>query len=143
MSGHPPVKFPAGYASGAAIGYTAESGEIVLVGNAQPLPVSLGASAPPESLSGATSGSTLVGPYKPVAGQPVVVQLSGEWNGTVALLRSVDGGATQVPVTMGGLEWGVFTANACEPVWSEYEDGAELYLEIGLTQGTLSYRVSQ
>lgn len=143
MSGHPPVKFPAGYASGAAIGYTAESGEIVLVGDAQPLPVSLAPAAAPESLSGTTSVSTLVGPYAPVAGQPVIVQLSGEWTGTVALLRSVDGGTSRVPVTMGGLEWGVFTANACEPVWSEHEDGAELYLQIGLTQGTLSYRVSQ
>ena len=143
MSGHPPVKFPAGYASGAAIGYTAESGEIVLVGDAKPLPVSLGPTSAPESLSGATSVSTLVGPYAPVAGQPVILQLSGEWTGTVELLRSVDGGATRVPVTMVGQAWGVFTANACEPVWSEHEAGAELYLQIGLTQGTLSYRVSQ
>ena len=71
MSGYPPVKFPAGYASGAAIGYTAESGEIVLVGDAQPLPVSLAPAAAPESLSGTTSVSTLVGPYAPVAGNPL------------------------------------------------------------------------
>lgn len=138
-----PVKFPAGYASGTAIAYTAESGAIVLVGDGQPLPVSLGSTADPDVLAGTTALSTSVGPYAPVAGQPVVVQLSGTWTGTVTLQRSIDGGVTRLPVTAAGQSWGVFTANACEPVWSEQEVGAELYLQIQLTQGTLAYRVSQ
>jgi hypothetical protein len=48
-----------------------------------------------------------------------------------------------VPVTAGGLAWGVFTANACEPVWVEQEAVAELYLQIDVVQGTLNYRLSQ
>ena len=37
----------------------------------------------------------------------------------------------------------MYTANACEPVWSEQETGAELYLQIDIAQGTLAYRLSQ
>ena len=78
-----------------------------------------------------------------MAGQPVVLQLSGAWTGTVTVQRSVDGGATRAPLTAGGQEWGVFTANACEPIWIEQEAAATLYLDVAIAQGTLAYRVSQ
>jgi len=138
-----PVKFPAGFASVGAIAFTSESGGAVLVGGSEPLPVLLKAEATPAPIGGTTDESLLVGPYKPAAGRPVVVQLSGEWAGTVTLQRSTNAGATRLPVTAGGMKWGEFTANACEPVWVEQEAGAELYLEIELLQGSLSYRVSQ
>jgi hypothetical protein len=143
MSEDIPVEFPAGYASGTAVGFTAESGNIVLVGSDTPLPVALSSSAAPAVLTGLASDSGLVGPYSPVPGQPVVLQLSGAWTGTVTLQRSTDGGATRVPLTAGGLQWGVFTANACEPVWIEHEAAATLYLDIAISQGALAYRVSQ
>ena len=137
------VKFPAGYASGTAIAYVTESGGIMLVGDDNPLPVTTGATADPDILAGTTGQSTQVGPYAPVAGLPVVVQLSGAWTGTVTLLRSIDGGVTRVPVTAGGQSWAVFTGNVCEPVWVEQEADVELYLQVAITQGTLAYRVSQ
>ena len=142
MSHEIPVKFPAGFASSTAVGFTAESGNIVLVGSGAPLPVSLAPSAAPAVLAGLASESSLVGPYSPVAGQPVVLQLSGAWTGTVTVQRSVDGGATRAPLTAGGQEWGVFTANACEPIWIEQEAAATLYLDVAIAQGTLAYRVS-
>ena len=143
MSHLVPVRFPAGFASAGAIAFTSESGEAVLVGGAEPLPVILKPDAAPSALAGSTGESAVVGPFAPSADAPVMLQLSGEWTGTVALQRSTDGGATRLPVTAGGLEWGVYTANACEPVWSEQETGAELYLQIDIAQGTLAYRLSQ
>ena len=138
-----PVRFPAGYASASAIAYTSDSGDVVLVGGNEPLPVIMQPAAVPASLAGTTSQSVLAGPFVPAAGQPVVLQLTGEWTGSVILQRSTDGGATRVPVTAGGLAWGVFTANACEPVWVEQEADAELYLQIDIAQGALAYRLSQ
>jgi hypothetical protein len=138
-----PVRFPAGYASASAIAYTSDSGDVVLVGGNEPLPVVMQPAAVPASLAGTTGQAILAGPFAPAPGQPVILQLSGEWAGSVILQRSTDGGATRVPVTAGGLAWGVFTANACEPVWIEQEAAAELYLQIDVFQGTLSYRLSQ
>ena len=144
MSDNIPIDFPAGYATGVAVGYASESGHIALVRADRPLPVVLAPSASPVApLQGNTTVSALVGPYSPVSGPPVVVQLSGEWNGTVTLERSTDGGTTRAPITAGGEPWAVFTANACEPVWVEHEAAAELYLSIELSLGALTYRVSQ
>ena len=61
----------------------------------------------------------------------------------VRLLRSADDGATTHPLTVGGTAWGAFSANACEPVWEESEDGAALYLELTPTSGAIAYRLSQ
>ena len=85
----------------------------------------------------------IAGTFVPVSGRPVVVTLSGDWQGSVRIERSVDGGATRHALTVGGLNWGEFTANACEPVWSEEEQGAELYLAIAITSGTVAYRLAQ
>jgi hypothetical protein len=73
----------------------------------------------------------------------VVLSLSGIWEGTVQLMRSTDLGVTLHPVTAGGLAWGRYTANACEPVLEEQEAGAQLYLDIALTSGAVSYRIAQ
>jgi hypothetical protein len=97
----------------------------------------------PTPLAGSASTTALVGPFVPVAGQPVVISLSGTWSGTVALLRSVDGGATRLPVTLAGRSWGQYTANACEPFWEEAEGAASLYLDIALQSGTVVYRLAQ
>jgi hypothetical protein len=143
MSENIPIKFPAGYVTGYAVGYADESGSLSLVEAGRPMPVSLAGPAVPVALSGEASTPTQVGPYMPAPGQPVVLQLSGDWTGTVTLLRSTDGGTTRLPVTAGGEPWGVFTANACEPVWLDHESSAELYLAFEISQGTVEYRVSQ
>lgn len=72
-----------------------------------------------------------------------MVQLGGSWTGLVQVTRSVDGGVTRNALTVSGQPWARFTGNVCEPVWEEAEDGAELYLDITVNSGTLTYRVSQ
>ncbi len=150
MTNEIPVKTPGGFAPAMALGQTDANGNIVLIGPDNPLPVSGatgggGASITPApaALEGNASADTLAGPFDPASNRPVYVQLSGTWEGAVTLKRSTDGGATLLPLTIAGGAWGVFSANVCEPVWEENEAGAALYLDIALTSGTLTYRVSQ
>jgi len=147
------VKLPAGYAPAFAVGYSDGEGNLVLAGTADPLPVALGSGSievqlaesapPPEPLAGSASTSGLAGPFAPVAGRAVTLALAGAWEGTVQLTRSTDSGVTRLPLTAGGLPWGLYTANACEAAWWESEDGAELYLEITLASGEVEYRIAQ
>ncbi|MGH6785382.1 MAG: hypothetical protein ACREBO_01010 [Novosphingobium sp.] len=144
MTGSNPINLPANYAQAVAVGYADGAGNISLVGTGAPLPVSLDSIAPPPPpLVGTISQSGSIGPFAPVAGTPVTVQLSGTWSGSVQLARSSDNGASRWPVTAAGLEWARFTANACEQVWQESEAGVLLYLDVTLSSGTLVYRVAQ
>ena len=107
-----------------------------------PVPVNTQAAAP-TPLTGTASGSTTVGPFPPVIGRAVMLALSGTWMGSVQLLRSTNGGSTYFPLTLGGTAWGLFTGNCCEPVWDESEAAAQLYLQITLTSGSVTYRIAQ
>jgi hypothetical protein len=148
-----PIKTPAGYVPAFALGFSGPEGELEIVESAKPLPVSISSVDPlavtstfapaPAPLDGTASASTLAGPFAPVASRPIVLSLAGAWQGTVQLMRSTDGGATLHPVTAGGLAWGRYAANACEPVWEELEAGAQLFLDITLTSGTITYRIAQ
>ena len=139
-----PISIPAGYAPAFALGYSDSEGALSLVRQASPLPVELRfGPATASALEGTANASTAVGPFAPSAGRPVMLCLSGEWSGSVTVTRSTDGGTTRHPLTVAGNAWARFTGNVCEPVWSESEAGAELYLEIELDSGTLDYRVSQ
>ncbi|HEX2794746.1 MAG TPA: hypothetical protein VHN58_10000 [Croceicoccus sp.] len=156
MTGPTPIKLPAGYAPGIALGFAASDTDdtLALVTPERPLPVSLSSdlsvqvvSEPPPAAATAIAGTRStdgrVGPFAPTANLPVVLTLSGTWDGTATLLRSTDGGVTTTALTAGGMPWGVFAANACEPVWVETEANATLYLDIALTSGTLAYRFAQ
>lgn len=148
MPANHPIKMPAGFATATAVGYADSSGELVVISSDNPLPVSsdsstVGGSGVPEPLTGTASGSTVVGPFTPAANRPVFLQLEGSWVGVVRLLRSVDGGTTMLPVTLAGDPWAVFTTNVVEPVWQDSENGAELYLHVELSSGSIDYRVSQ
>lgn len=147
------ITLPAGYAPAFAIGYADSNGELAIIDSGTPLPVSLSGSDPvlvqavsqnaPAPLAGQANASTVAGPYDPVADKPLLIQLSGIWQGTIQIERSVDGGNTRHPLTAGGMPWGRFSGNVCEVVWSEQESGAELFLNIALTSGTVDYRLSQ
>ncbi|MFN2098880.1 hypothetical protein [Altererythrobacter sp. MF3-039] len=138
-----PIQLPAGFAPAFALGYSDENGDFVLAKASSPFPVASGDRTRPEPLKGTTLVSILAGPFSPVPGISVMLELSGSWSGTVQLRRSSDGGATMHDVTLAGAQWGNYAANACEPVWEESEPGAELYLDIAINSGTLTYRVSQ
>ena len=142
MSDNQPIQMPAGYAPATAVGFADSAGEMVLISADNPLPIS-NLSAPPTPLAGSASASSSVGPFEPVAERPVMIQLGGNWEGSVQLLRSVDDGATKSPVTLAGSSWALYTTNVLEPAWQEAEAGVELYLDIALTSGVVDYRVSQ
>jgi hypothetical protein len=138
-----PISPPASYVTPTAVGFADSAGDLALVGEALPLPVALRRDAAPAPLAGTASQSMVAGPFVPLRDAPVHLQLGGEWTGQVTLQRSSDGSATRSGVTAGGMAWAVFSGNANEPVWQESELGASLYLDIALTSGTASYRLSQ
>lgn len=148
-----PISLPAGYAPAFAIGYSGPTGDLAVVDGATPLPVALSASTvlsvqqasvtAPAALEGSATAALLTGPFTPQAGRPVMITLSGTWQGQVQVQRSADAGATRHKLTAAGLPWGNYTGNACEVVWIENEDAARLYLDIAVTSGTLTYRIAQ
>lgn len=138
-----PIQLPAGFAPAFALGYSDENGDFVLAKASAPFPVTTGDRARPAPLEGSASASTLAGPFTPVSGISVMLELTGTWTGSVQLQRSSNNGATLQDVTLAGSQWDNYAANVCEPVWDESEPGAELYLAITIDSGTLNYRVSQ
>lgn len=147
------INLPAGYAPAFAIGFSDAGGGLSVVNDGTPLPVSLSSGstlqvqaaspAAPSALQGQTSTNLVAGPFAPSSANPIMLTLTGQWDGSVQVERSVDGGATRQPLTVVGQPWGLFTGNACEAVWSEAEEDVEFYLDITVNSGTLSYRVAQ
>lgn len=137
-----PIQNPSPFVTSEAVAYADGDGNSVSVSAVSPLPVNIhfSASAP---LAGTAAASTQIGPFQPVQGRPVMLSLSGTWSGSVKVLRSTDGGATKLPLTIGGSVWAQFTGNCCEAVWEESEAAARLYLDIVLTSGSIAYRLGQ
>lgn len=139
----PPIQYPTAYSVSYVVAYSEPDGTSQLVSPDKPLPVTIGQPIGATPLAGTAIASVVVGPYAPVAGRPVVLALQGTWEGSVAVLRSTDEGATKLPLTIGGGAWGQFAGNCCEPVWEESETLARLYLDIQLASGSLGYRLAQ
>lgn len=138
-----PISYPTGFVTSTAVGFADAFGSLTLVSGDAPLPVASARAAGPAPLAGVASASTLAGPFLPARDAPIHLQLSGTWAGLVTVQRSIDGGATLQPLTAGGLPWARFSANANEVVWQDAEAGARIYLDIALTSGAVTYRVSQ
>lgn len=142
-----PISYPGKYALGVAMNYADAAGAATQVSQGSPLPVTFvagdGPATGPAALSGTAASAVTVGPFAPIAGKPVILSLSGSWSGTAQLLRSVDAGATRLPLSLGGSPWGIYTANVCEPAWDETEGGATLYLQLSPATGSVTYRLAQ
>lgn len=138
-----PVQPPAGYVPVSALAYTLADGSAQYVAAATPLPVQPVTPAGSAPFSGTLAGAQTSAPYAPEPGRPVMLALSGSWTGQIQVTRSVDGGTTRLPLSLGGQPWAQFRGNCCEIVWEEVEPGAALYLESALTTGTANFRVSQ
>lgn len=143
MSDPIPLQTPGGFAPVVALGLDDGTGNLAVVTAAAPLPVQTTAPAAPPALGGETQGDLVAGPFEPVPFTPVFCTLSGEFTGSVKVMRSTDGGATLHPLTAAGAQWGAFSGPACEPVWQESEVGATLWLNCEVTSGTLTYRLAQ
>lgn len=138
-----PISPPASYVTPTAVGFADSAGDLAIVGEALPLPVAVHRDAAPAPLAGAASQSIVAGPFVPLRDAPIHLELGGVWSGQVALQRSTDGGTTRREVTAGGMPWARFAGNVNEVVWQEGEAGATLYLDITVSSGTVSYRLSQ
>lgn len=143
-----PISYPARYAPGIAMNFADEAGTAIQVSQSSPLPVTLaaasgGGATPAAPLAGTATVAATIGSFVPVAGRPLVLTLSGTWTGAVKLLRSVNGGATKLPLTLGGAPWAEFSANVNEPVWEENETAAVFYLQLTPLTGAIAYRLAQ
>lgn len=138
------ISAPARYVALQSIAFGTLGEIAVPVSPASPLPVTTTtAAASSTAVTGSTAASATSAAFTPQLGRPIMLSLSGTWTGAAQLLRSIDGGATKLPLTIGGQPWASFTANAQEPVWTENEAGATFYLAITLATGTLTYRIAQ
>ena len=137
-----PIQNPAGYAVTRAVAYADVDGSMLPVTAATPLPVTFG-NPSATALAGTANATSVVGPYQPALGRPVMLVLTGTWSGSVKVTRSTDGGATRQPLTVAGNAWAQYTGNVCEAVWDESESASRLYLDITLSSGSVSYRVAQ
>ena len=147
MPSSTPIAAPAGFVPQQALSFADTGGGAVAVSAAAPLPVvaTTASSAPAIStaLAGTASSATVAGPFTPQLGRDVRLTLSGSWTGNIQLLTSIDGGATKLPVTAGGLAWGSFTGNCNETVDSPSDSGATYYLQITPASGAVAYRLAQ
>jgi hypothetical protein len=137
----PPITTPARFVPVYGVGYAETDGNVSPVSAQAPLPVSLSGGELPAPLTGNASASMVAGPFTPAAGVPVTLVLDGDWQGSVQVERSTDGGTTRTPLTIDGATWARFTGNACEPVWEDRDPAATLWLNITLDAGTVTYRM--
>jgi hypothetical protein len=138
------IEDPAQFVPLTALSFGSEGAPAIPVDAAHPLPTITAApivSSMP--LAGETSASGTFGPFVPDRGIAIWLSLSGTWTGSAELLRSVDGGATRLPLTVAGQPWANFTGAANEPVGEESSPDASYWLAVTIASGTLAYRVSQ
>ncbi len=138
-----PLQPPARYVAPFAVSFATPQGDSDVVSATNPLPVSMAPAAAPTALAGSASSSGQIGPFLPISGRPVMLALSGSWGGQVRILRSTNGGTTKLPLTALAQAYGTYTTNVCEPVWEEGEGGAQLWLDVTLASGNVTYRMGQ
>ena len=139
----PQISHPASFVTSTAVGFADREGNLSVVSSSAPMPVVQARPSAPAPMAGETRTSLLAGPFVPLPGAPIHLQLTGTWTGSVMVMRSIDNGSSRQPLTAGGRPWGQFSANVNEVVWEEGEAGATFYLDIKITSGSLNYRVSQ
>jgi hypothetical protein len=138
------IEDPARFVPLMALSFGSEGAPAILVDGDHPLPtVRLMQSASSTPLAGEATASGIFGPFVPDTGLPIWLSLSGSWTGSVQLLRSVDGGATKLPLTIAGQPWASFTGSGHEVVAQECSHEASYWLAVTIVSGALAYRVSQ
>ncbi len=138
------IDAPGGFVPQLALTFGNRGAAAAAVTRATPLPVRT--TLPPAdtvALTGQSGDNGLIGPFLPEPGRTIWLTLTGDWRGSVRVLRSGDGATTPQPLTVGGSDWAVFTTNAQEPVGEESVSGAAWWLRFERTGGTLGYEVRQ
>lgn len=93
----------------------------------------------------------VIGPFTPQLGRAIVATINAiaTATGSAQLLRSTDGGATQLAVTRNSSVanmWNftsVLGAIVNEAIWQENDAAATFYLAVTLSTGTITYRLAQ
>lgn len=139
------VESPAAFVPVHSIAFAEGDGSAANVGQARPLPVAATLIASNAvALTGSVSASGVFGPFTPQLGRPIWVTLSGIWAGSVQLLRSVDGGATKLPLTYAdGSAKALWSGNANSAAAEETVANATYWLAVTIASGTLTYRLEQ
>ena len=136
------------------------SGRLIISGSvATTSPAMLAATSTPLTGTASTIGTVVYGPFTPQLARDVWVTIVGTGaSGKAQLLRSTDGGATQLGLTAGGSIWDVWpNPNGGGPSTFSSVTGvivneqavtpsdavATYYLSITLTAGSVTYRVAQ
>ncbi|MEP9403994.1 hypothetical protein [Sphingomonas sp. VNH70] len=147
MAGVPFVHAPAGYVPAVGLAFGAANSPATAVATDNPLPVSTvpaqhaAASVP---LAGVAAATGVVGPFVPQLGRPIWLALSGNWSGSIRLLRGGSAGAVPLPLTYGdGSTRAPWTTNLLSPVAEESVAGAQWFLDITLAAGSVTYRMEQ
>lgn len=147
MTGFPIVHAPAGYVPAVGLMFGAADGQANAVAPDNPLPVSMMAAqgaATSTPLAGRSGASGVVGPFAPQLGRPIWLTLSGDWTGSIRLLRASRAGAERLALTDGdGAPRTPWKTNLLSPVAEESVAGAQWFLDCTLTAGTLNYRMEQ
>lgn len=137
-----PINAPGGFAPVAALTFADDAGEAVTASRTTPLPVTVQPPAPTAAIEGTITSSARSAAFTGRPGLPIWITLSGGWSGSVQVLRSTDGGATKLPLTVAGQRWAQFTGPANEIVAEDAVPGASSALDADVT-GTLQYWIGQ
>lgn len=105
------------------------------------LTVTAATSTPVVGTANNTSNSAI---FTPQLGRDMYLTLSGTWDGSVQVQRSVDGGSTWNNITIaGGQPWGHYTDNCDEVIDQPTDSDGRYRLSFVITTGTVNYRLAQ
>ena len=94
-----------------------------------------------DPLIGSTEESMITDAFDPAFDKATTIILSGDWTGTVQVMRSFNKGETMHPMTIDGRPYAQFTGNACEDILYDTDGKSRLYLDIEITGGLLNYEL--
>ncbi|WDF73474.1 hypothetical protein [Novosphingobium sp. KACC 22771] len=99
------------------------------------------AASTPVSGSRTTSGATAA--FTPEPGRDMLVQLTGDWAGSVQLERSLDEGVTWCATTLNNSAWALYTRNVSEAPVTPSSTSERFRLNATLVSGTLNFLMKQ
>jgi len=144
MTSIPKIEAPGHFVPQIALSFGESGAPALPIHEASPLPVrTINLPAASTPLAGSADADVVAGPFVPEPARAIWISLSGSWTGTVTVTRSIDGGLTRLPLTMGGDPWARFTGNANEPIGEESAAEASWYLDIEVSSGAVTYEVRQ
>lgn len=109
------------------------------------------ATTTPLAATVADTGAHVLGPFSPQLTRPMCLTVCATTaaSGTLQLLRSIDGGATKLGLTIGGQPWATYTFSGAiqavvnEQVWTPVSALETFYIAVTLSAGTVTINLHQ